>query len=217
MLKTVLFDNDGVLVDTEGVFFEANRVMLKEFGVLLSEKEFAEISLARGMSFADIIVSLGHTPEFAEETRQKRNRIYDAMLRERGASLVIPGVPCVLKALHERYRIGVVTCCAAMHFKTIHDAAGLSGYFDFVIKGEEFKHHKPHPEPYLLALKRSGCKAEEVIAVEDSQRGVESALNAGIRVAAIPRGISLNGDFSKAAWRFTEIGELFQFIEQGGA
>ena len=85
----------------------------------------------------------------------------------------------------ENFRIGVVTCCATLHFKTIHAASGLAQFFDFVIKGEEFVHHKPHPEPYLLALSRSDSLPENCIAVEDSQRGVESAKNAGLRVAAL--------------------------------
>ena len=214
MLKTILFDNDGVLVDTEGVFFEANRLMLEEFGINLSEKEFAEISLVRGQSFADLLISLGYTSDFAEKARGKRNLKYDAMLRERGDSLVIPGVREVLEKLHRNFQIGVVTCCAAIHFKTIHEVSGLSNFFDFVVKGEEFVHHKPHPEPYLLALKRSGVSSGECIAVEDSQRGVESARNAGLRVAAIPRGISLNGDFSNATWRLTHIRELMEIIRR---
>ncbi len=213
MLKTILFDNDGVLVDTEGVFFEANRHMLREFGLDLSEKEFAEISLVKGQSFAEILVSLGYSSDFAEKARGKRNLKYDAMLRERGESLVIPGVREVLEHLHGTFRIGVVTCCAAMHFKTIHEASGLSKFFDFIVKGEEFVHHKPHPEPYLLALKRSGSLPGDCIAVEDSQRGVESARNAGLRVAAIPRGISLNGDFSEATWRLRDIGELMKIVQ----
>lgn len=214
MLKTILFDNDGVLVDTEGVFFEANRQMLKKFGLDLSEKEFAQISLVRGQSFADILVSIGYSPDFAEKARAERNLKYDEMLRERGKSLVIPGIREVLEHLHGKFRIGVVTCCASMHFKTIHEASALTDFFDFVVKGEEFVHHKPHPEPYLLALKRSASAPEECIAVEDSQRGVESARNAGLRVAAVPRGISLNGSFSKATWRLENIRQLEKVVQE---
>ena len=61
MISTILFDNDGVLVDTERVFYESNRHMLEEFGVKLNETEFSKLSLSKGMSLADIIVSLGNT------------------------------------------------------------------------------------------------------------------------------------------------------------
>lgn len=208
MISTILFDNDGVLVDTEGVFYESNRRMLEEFGVALDEEEFSQMSLSKGMSLADIIVSLGHTPEIAEEARQRRNRVYDEMLLEHGSSLVVPHVPEVLAELHKQYRIGVVTCCQAMHFKTIHDRSGLRRYFDFVIGDNDFTLHKPYPEPYLTALRHAGIPAEDAIAVEDSERGVLSAVRAGIRTAAIPRGISMSGDFSAAVWRLSDIREL---------
>ena len=207
MYKVILFDNDGVLVDTEGIFYESNRLMLKEFDVNLGEKEFADMSMTRGMSLADIIVSLGYTPEIAEQARAKRNILYDNMLKERGKDIVIPHVAEVLRDLHGRFKIGVVTCCQTMHFKTIHDASGLRQYFDFVVGDDDFTNHKPHPEPYLTALNRSGFKPSEAIAVEDSERGILSAQAAGITAAAIPCGISMNGDFSKADLKF--VGGVF--------
>lgn len=213
MLKIILFDNDGVLVDTEGVFYESNRLMLKEFGVDLDEKTFAEMSMTRGMSLADIIVSLGRTPEIAEEARRRRNLVYDGMLKARGKSLVIPHVPEVLRELHKTFRVGVVTCCQAMHFKTLHDASGLRPFFDFVVGDGDFVRHKPYPDPYLTALFRSGFRAEEAIAVEDSERGILSAKAAGVRVAAIPRGISRNGDFSQADLHFESILDFYNHIK----
>ena len=170
MISTILFDNDGVLVDTEGVFYESNCRMLREFGVELGEAEFSKMSLSQGMSLADIIVSLGYTAETAETARQKRNGLYDIMLRERGASLVIPHVPEILRELHRSYRIGVVTCCQEMHFRTIHTASGLRPLFDFVIGDRDFVHHKPHPEPYQAALRRAGIGPEEAIAAACSRQ-----------------------------------------------
>ena len=212
MLKTILFDNDGVLVDTEGVFYEACRIMLKEFGTDLDERTFAEISMVQGKSLADMIMDLGYSAEIAEAAREKRNLIYDEMLAERGRSLVIPNVPEVLEKLHAHYKIGVVTCCQTMHFKRIHDASGLRQYFDFVVGDDDFTHHKPHPEPYLTALARSGFTAEEALAVEDSERGIISAKRAGITAAAIPRGISKYGNFALADHRFGSILELADFL-----
>lgn len=214
MLKTILFDNDGVLVDTEGVFYEACRIMLREFGADLDEKTFAEISMVQGKSLADMIVDLGYSQETAEKAWRKRNLIYDSLLEERAETLVIPHVPEVLAELHKHYRIGVVTCCLAMHFKRIHDASGLRPFFDFVVGDNDFVHHKPHPEPYLTALARSGFAADEALAVEDSERGILSAQRAGIKAAAIPRGISRYCDFSSADYRFDSILEFADFLKQ---
>ncbi len=204
--KIIFFDNDGVLVDTESIFYAANCVMLKEYGVELDEHTFAEMSMTKGMSLADIIVSLGKTPEEAEDARQRRNLVYDAMLKERAESLVIPGVLSALAALHKKYRICVVTCCQTMHFRTIHANSGLRQYFDDVVGDDDFVRHKPHPEPYLTAIRRTGLTALSLgYAVEDSERGVQSALAAGLNVAAIPCGISRYGNFSAATRRFENI------------
>lgn len=210
--SAVLLDNDGVLVDTEPVFFEANCRMMREFGYELEEASFAEMSMTRGMSLADIIVSLGHSPETAEAARRKRNLYYDEMLRERAGTLVIPGVPEALAELHRHFRLGVVTCCQSMHFKTIHDASGLGKFFDFVVGDDDFTHYKPHPEPYLTALKKGGLAPGEAVAVEDSERGILSARAAGIATAAIPRGLSLHGDFSRADHRFPDLSAFAEFM-----
>lgn len=214
MIRNILFDNDGVLVDTEHVFYEANCEMLAEYGIDLPEKEFAALSMTQGLSLADIIVKLaGVSPEEAEEARQRRNVRYDAMLRDR--ELVIDGVRETLAALHGRFRIGVVTCCQTMHFRTIHSRSGLLPFFDFVVGDDDFIHHKPHPEPYLTALKKYDLKPEETIAVEDSQRGVMSAQSAGLKCAAIPRGLSLYGDLSFADWQFENITDFAGMLLNG--
>ncbi len=213
-LTTLFLDNDGVLVDTEGVFFEANRGMLRTFGLNLSETEFSEMSLTRGLSLADMIVELGYTPEVAEAARQKRNLLYDRMLRERGSSLVIPGVLKTLKQLHERYRICVVTCCQEIHFRTIHQTSGLRPYFDCVVDERSFRRHKPYPDAYLAGLRAMNCVPEEAFAVEDSERGVRSARAAGIPTAAIPRGISEHGDFSMATVRLPDFESLPDYLSE---
>lgn len=211
MIRNILFDNDGVLVDTEHIFYEANCEMLAEYGIVLTEREFAELSLAQGLSLADIIVKLaGVTPENAEDARQRRNIRYNDMIRER--ELVIDGVRETLARLQQKFRIGVVTCCQTMHFQTIHSRSGLRPFFDFVVGDDDFVLHKPHPEPYLTALNKYSLNPDETIAVEDSQRGVISAQAAGIRCAAIPRGLSVYGDFSFADWKFDNITELAEML-----
>ncbi len=211
--QIIFFDNDGILVDTESIFYASNCVMLKEYGVELDEQTFAEMSMTKGMSLADIIVSLGKTPEEAEDARRRRNLVYDCMLKERAESLVIPGVPEALAALYQQYKICVVTCCQAMHFQTIHEHSGLRQYFDFIVGDDDFTRHKPHPEPYLTALKRTGLTdPAKGIAVEDSERGVLSAQGAGLKAAAIPRGPSLYGDFSRADYRFQNITEFAEMM-----
>lgn len=208
----ILFDNDGVLVDTEYLFYLASTQIMRENGIEVSEKEFAELSIIQGKSMADLCIAHGCTPEYAEQERQRRNVLYDEMLLAKRHELVIPGVPEALEKLHRKYRIGIVTCCQTMHFKTIHEVSGLKQYFDFVVGDDDFVHHKPHPEPYLTALKTAGVTANRAIAVEDSERGILSAKRAGIENVAIPRGLSLYGSFDQADHRLDNITQFVQFM-----
>jgi len=75
----------------------------------------------------------------------------------------------VLDALHGTYVMGIVTSSEPDHFALIHQTTGLLTYFHFVLTASDYMHSKPHPEPYLLAVKRSGCCKEECLVIEDSE------------------------------------------------
>jgi len=211
-IKAIFFDNDGVLVDTEELYYDATRDALNSLGVELSRELHENINMSQGRSCFDLAEAQGVSAEAIEVARLKRNAIYLELLRSSG-DLVIPGVEDVLKELRPSRVFGIVTSCMPEHFKLIHSRSGLLKYFDFVIGQGDYQRHKPHPEPYLKALERSGVGAGDALAVEDAGRGVDAAVAAGLRCVAIPRGISSSGDFSRAAARLEKIADLRLFIE----
>jgi len=211
--KTLLFDNDGVLVDTEDLYYEVTRDVLAEAGIELSRELHVDVSLKQGRGLFDLAVERGFPEKEVEAMRDRRNGIYLSLLEERSESLVIPGVKEALEALKPGRTMAIVTSCRPDHFKAIHSRSGLLELFDFVIGQCDYENHKPHPEPYLAALKRAGSKAGDALVVEDAERGVESAAAAGIRCVAIPRGIAACGDFSKAWKLFKSLEELRFFME----
>ena len=128
--------------------------------------------------------------------RDQRNQLFADYLRR--DDLVISGVPAVLERLASRYRMAVVTSSRREHFELVHAHTRLRQYFEFVLTLEDYARTKPHPDPYLGALSRAGVSAESAVVVEDSPRGVQSAVAAGIPCLVIPRGLSRGGDFSGA-------------------
>ena len=90
----------------------------------------------------------------------------------------------------------------------IHTNTGFLKYFDFVITEADFTKSKPDPEPYLLALERSGFKKEECIAIEDSERGLHAAHAAGIKCLVMPGKLTGKGNFEKAYKVLINIGEV---------
>jgi len=181
---TVLWDNDGVLVDTERLFFRSTSEVLAQVGVSFTKKDFIEISLRQGQSAFSLAEEKGLTAAQIEDLREKRNQLYSKYLRM--TPCVIDGVEDVLKELYGRVSMAVVTSSRRDHFDIIHAHSGLLQYFDFFLTLEDYPRSKPAPDPYLTALKRHQIRPEDCVVVEDSERGLASALAAGLRCLVIP-------------------------------
>jgi len=194
-LRAVFWDNDGVLVDTEGLFFDATCAVLSEAGFTLGRAEFIEYALRHGRSVFELVQEA--LPEVdVERLRSVRNARY-ADLLARGIQ-ALDGVESALQALHGRVVMGVVTSSNPDHFAIAHRGTGLLRYFDFVLTNRDYEHTKPHPAPYLAALARCGLPAEQCIAIEDSERGLAAAHAAGLRCIVVPRGLTRGGNFDGA-------------------
>ena len=196
MIKAVLWDNDGVLVDTEKLYFTATRDVLSEIGVDLTTELFIQISLKQGRSTFDLASEKGVKPEVIDRLRTHRNRRYSELLRN--GVRVLDGVEGSLRQLRGKVLMGVVTSSLKAHFEIIHSGTGLLPLFDFVLTREDYQKSKPDPEPFLTAVTRNGLRTEECIIVEDSARGLAAAKAAGIRCIVVPNRLTQNSNFSGA-------------------
>ena len=167
--KAILWDNDGVLVDTEHLYCEATRQVFASAGITLDDDDYRNMFLTGNMGAWDRLIALGRTPTDIARIREERNDIYSALLH--GRDHAIDGVKEMLRALHGRYTMGVVTSSRRDHFEIIHASSGLLRYFDFVLTREQYLNSKPDPEPYLAGIAKTGCSAAQCLTVEDSPRG----------------------------------------------
>jgi HAD superfamily hydrolase (TIGR01509 family) len=197
MVGAILWDNDGVLVDTEGLFFESTRRVLARIGVKLSLEQFLDLSMRQGLSALTLAANCGWQKEQIADLKRERDLLYSQMLRKH--TRVLAGIPETLKALHRRVRMAIVTSSQRQHFDTMHADIGLTQYFEFVLAREDYNQSKPSPEPYTLALERMGINPEQCIAIEDSERGLAAARAAGLRCLVIPNDITRNCSFEGAA------------------
>jgi HAD superfamily hydrolase (TIGR01509 family) len=205
MIKGIFWDNDGILVDTEPLYFRATREVLARLGIELTQQQFIDISLKDGSS----LFSLAEgelTPAELDTARWSRDERYAELLREENR--VIPGVEETLAALHGRVSMAIVTSSRPEHFALIHERSGLLKYFDFVLTRNDYVCSKPHPEPYLTALRKSGLRQEECRVLEDSERGLVAACRAGLRCLVIPGKLTRAGDFSSAERVLADIREV---------
>jgi HAD superfamily hydrolase (TIGR01509 family) len=184
VIQAVLWDNDGVLVDTECLFFEVTRAAFASVGALLRPDHWAAAYLGRGLRSSDLAADLGIEALAAANMLETRNAHYRNRLR--GDIPVRPGVRETLEALHGRVRLGMVTGSPRDQLELMHHATGLLDFFELVVTGDDCVRAKPDPEAYLSALNRLGLPAEACLAVEDSPRGWRSAQAAGIRCVLMP-------------------------------
>jgi HAD superfamily hydrolase (TIGR01509 family) len=206
MFDGIFWDNDGVLMETEHLYYRANAEALAQAGVVLSLEEFCRISLRQGQSVLSLAAGTEHGIRDELELRRIRDDIYLRLLGE--DPQVFPGVRNILELLHGRLPMAIVTSCRKVNFQQMHRSSGLLGYFDFVLTREDYSSSKPDPEPYRTACARAGLQPERCLAIEDSERGVRSASRAGLVVAAIPGDMNRGGNFGAVRWQLDGIHEL---------
>ena len=196
ILRALLWDNDGTLVDTEPLYFQATRELLLTLGVDVTEEQYERIGLAEGRSIFDLAAARGVARDLIEERRQQRNLRYMELI-SRGVPLR-PGIRDCLQALHRRLTMGVVTSSQRDHFERMHETSGLLPFFDFILTREDFRNTKPDPEPYLVAARRHDLDPASCLVIEDTRRGVLSAKAAGMECWAIPSSFAPADGFPEA-------------------
>jgi HAD superfamily hydrolase (TIGR01509 family) len=211
-VRGILWDNDGILVDTEPLYFAACREALSRAGIELSRQQFVDISLRRGASVFELALERGLDARAAESLRVRRDEIYSASLS--AGVEPRPGVIRLLNHLRGRVRMGIVTSSLREHFDAIHSRSGLPSRFDFVLVREDYGESKPAPEPYLEAIRRMGMPPESLIAIEDTERGLAAARAAGLRCLVLPNSLNRQRPFEGATARVNSVKELGEAIQR---
>ena len=208
MYKTILWDNDGILVQTEQWYFEATREVMEEEGYTLTLESYRETFLKQNTGAWHLLKN--NDKDYIYSLRMKRNSLYASFLKNK--KIFTEDVTPILKQLSKKYKMGIVTSSRKDHFDIIHSRNNLLRFFDFIISNDDYTYSKPHPEPYLLGIKNSGCKNYECIAIEDSERGVIAAKRAQLFCIAIPNEMTFASDFSKADLVLNNLNEVYKFL-----
>lgn len=209
MKKYILFDNDGVLVETEKWYFEANVKALKELNITLELDVYLEI-MARGGTAWELAFDKGISKEIVDKKRFQRDIYYQNFLRTE--DIEIPGVKDVLSELSKDYEMAIITTSRRVDFDLIHEKRGIVDFMDFTLCVEEYKRAKPYPDPYLAGIKRFNASKEESIIVEDSQRGLSSAYNANIDCIIVYNEFTVSHDFSNTNHFINKLEELKTYL-----
>lgn len=205
MKRVILWDHDGVLVDTEPLYFEATRAALGRLGVDLPLDGYLE-DMAHGVTAWERARRRGVGESEIRRHRQARDDHYQQLLVTR--DIEIPGVESVLATLADRYDMAIVTTARRQDFELIHVGRRIVDYMDFVLASGDYPRAKPAPDPYLTALQRFRIDPADAVVVEDSERGLRSAVAAGVECIVVANEFVRGQDFSAATANIASLDEL---------
>lgn len=211
-IRNVLWDHDGVIVDTEPVFFEATSRVLAEAGAPFGQARWAELQ-ARGEGIVRLVEEAGLSTNI-REIRRRRDEIYGSILAER--DVLIDGARRVVESVTRRYPSVMVTTSLRRFVDQMHGHTGLLDHFRHVVTAEDCARHKPHPEPYLKGLALIDAPVEECVAIEDSPRGLAAARAAGLRCVVVRSDFMDAADFAGAEAVLDDISDFEAFLDANG-
>lgn len=209
MKKYVLFDHDGVLVDTEPWYYKAAERALADVGFRLDRDQYLR-DMGEGLGTWAQARAAGLDEQVISEQRRRRDAYYQEYLRSE--DIEIDGVVETLAELSKYVRMAIVTTSKRADFELIHEHRQITGFMEFVLVREDYTYAKPHPEPYLTGLDRFGAAKGETLVVEDSSRGLKSAVAAGIDCAVVHHDFTAAQDFSQARFRVRTLSELTDIV-----
>jgi HAD superfamily hydrolase (TIGR01509 family) len=219
MIQALIFDFDGLILDTEEPEFRAWQEMYEEYQATLALEEWA-VCIGAGADAFDAYLHL--------ETQVGRSLPREEILERRirrcrellAGEALLPGVE---DYIHSAKRLGLklgVASSSSRNWVGGHlERLGILHYFDYLRCGDEVAHKKPDPELYLAVLDGLGVRAEQAIALEDSPNGVHAAQRAGIFCVAIPNVITGQLMLDHADLRLTSMAampleELIALVEK---
>ncbi|MFH1285217.1 MAG: HAD family phosphatase [Candidatus Micrarchaeota archaeon] len=209
--KAVVFDLDGVLLDTEGYQWQAWVEVLKPLGVALPREESFKYSGKHGTIIEEEIIKKYNLNAARGSLLEKKEKLVTEWFSSKKLELM-PYAKESLEFFSARLPLAVASSGPREEVLLKLERSNLLHFFSTVVSGSEVARGKPFPDIYLLAVKKLGATPQECISFEDTQFGVESAKSAGLTCFAVPNAFSRAQDFSKADKVFKSLKEAVEAI-----
>lgn len=207
-MKAVIFDMDGVIIDSEPIHFEVDMQTMKNFGCSISKEELNKyVGTTNEYMFTDI-KNKYKLNKSAEEIINYRCNLVKRKVIE--SDLVpIEGIRDLLKNLKDKNIPAAIASSSPRDFiEVVVSKFGIEDYFSCILSGEEVKNGKPAPDIYIETAKKLGIAPKECIVIEDSKNGVIAAKEAGMKCIGFKNINSGEQDLSKADYIVNSIVEI---------
>ena len=181
MTKAALIDLDGFLINSEELYFEANKIYFIKYGFGFTEALHRD---GTGQKFAEWIKTVTNIDKTGEEILKERNIIFFDLARKK--LKLLHGADKFLTILHNNFKTALVTSSKMDYVNFVFGIIKIDGFFDIIITGDDVTHGKPDPECYLTAAAKLGVSPSVCVVFEDAPSGVVAGKNARMKVIAIP-------------------------------
>lgn len=182
-INTILFDMDGIVVDSERLHIEAFEVALNKFGIKVSDEVMLEFVGRSDEAFFEYIYNNVSNKHTEEEMLAEKHKQYDIISKN---LQYIEGVEDFInKVKAKELKTALVTSSAKLTVAQADRILDHIKYFDAVVAEEDTRKHKPNPEPYLLGLEKTNSDADTTLVIEDSINGIKAGKAAGCTVVGM--------------------------------
>ena len=184
-MKGVIFDWDGVVIDSSAEHERSWEILAEEISQLLPEGHFKRGFGKKNEVIIPEILGWAKNPEEIQKLAVRKETIYRELVRQRGVQ-ILPGARELLAALrHEGIPRAIGSSTPRQNLEAIFAATGLGEFFDAVTCGDDVIHGKPAPDIFLLAAQKLALAPADCLVIEDAYAGIEAARRAGIPVLAV--------------------------------
>lgn len=211
-LQAIIFDMDGVLLDSEPVHSEAIRDLMAARDLPYTHLDEGDFY---GCTDREVFARLRERYRLAPPVEALSQEWIDRVVALLPARITpMAGVPDVPRRLRSQsLRVSLASSSAPAIIRTTLEGLGLDGLFETVVSGHDVARGKPAPDIFVEAARRMGVEPASCLVVEDSFNGLRAACAAGMRCAVIPCSSTAHQDFSGAAVRLASLLELPAWIE----
>ncbi|WP_339307580.1 HAD family hydrolase [Paenibacillus sp. FSL R5-0519] len=210
IIQAVIFDMDGVLIDSEPIYFEIERSSFAHFGAVMTEEEHhTYVGVTLESMWQQVLDKHQLTATLDEVLAYHQHNVMQTMLAHSNLT-AMPSVERWLSWLHEQHiSIAVASSSPRALIDLIMNKTGLGRYFEVRMTGEEVENGKPAPDIFLTTAEMIGASPSNCLVIEDSRNGVQAAKSAGMRCIGYHNPGSGNQDLSKADLQISSYDQLW--------
>jgi HAD superfamily hydrolase (TIGR01509 family) len=199
MLKAVIFDMDGVIIDSEPLHYNAYHKMFNDINIEVSDQLYESFTGKSTINICKQLCDIFKLTEKPETLVSLKRKHFEYIFENDKSFNLIEGVLDLIKDYHANGLTLVLGSSASMAgIERVFNRFDLNKYFKVKLSGADLKASKPHPEIFIKSVEASNFKAEECIVIEDSTNGIEAANAAGVFSVGFDSVHSKNQDYSRA-------------------